>query len=197
MAKPSAPPPSAPRNSARPSTSPSTNRLSKGITSFRRRRLAVRHGGRLQEDGRQSRAAHAHLDDAARTRMSSSPPIWTATASSARATTSTVRAIKRADRWRPRLARRLAARALHRQAGQQRPQHRRPGRHPQDRRARHRSTAISSACTPSATAPIARVLNIYEETFQASIPTRRTCAGASSTRSTSTPPIFRASASWA
>ncbi len=28
----------------------------------------------------------------------------------------TVRAIKRADRWRPRLARRLAARALHRQA---------------------------------------------------------------------------------
>ena len=39
------------------------------------------------------------------------------------------------------------------------------------------------------------VLNIYEAAFKKNNGTARTCAGAWSTRSTSTPPTFRASAS--
>ena len=49
----------------------------------------------------------------------------------------TVRAIKAADGWRARVARRVAAGAVRRPAGQPRVEHGRPGRYPQDRGAGH------------------------------------------------------------
>ena len=100
------------------------------------------------------------------------------------------------DRRRAGIPRRLAARAVCGPARQAPastrkipPISRRPPRWPSQ-------TAINSASTPSAIAPIAKC-SISTSASSAAIRTRRTCAGASSTPSTSARPTSRDSQSWA
>ncbi len=141
--------------------------LSKGITSFQDAGIVVRDHRSHEGDGRRGQARRPALGHGARGPRAGGAEAGAVPDDRLRQRSSDRARHQAFDRRRARIARRVAARAVRRQARQRRPEHDAGRRHSRDRRSWRCSTAISSACTPSATAPTARRSNIFEEAFKA------------------------------